>query len=125
MRKGAAVLGFGSMLAFGCIDVEPLPAPETGAIALSATDFAGKRVPFEQLPRRPHLRLHHPDGFAEPAAVYLFEGAAVPELVADLERSPLSADHLARALPCDLEPHGEELVVTPAAPLAASGAETP
>src|SRR5262249_6011498 len=105
MRIGAAALLLGPALVFRCIGVEPLPPPECGELALPASDFAAGTAELARLPRRPRLLLRLPDGFGDPGAVFLFEGAPEPELVADLERSPLSSEHLAQSLPCDLEPY--------------------
>src|SRR5262245_19646141 len=86
MHTGTAVLRLGSSLALGCIGAPPLAPPDSGATALTATDFAGESAVLAELPRRPHLHLHHPNGFAQPLPLFLFENEADPDLVADLER---------------------------------------
>jgi hypothetical protein len=93
-------------------------AQDDAQLTLEASDARGEPADVERLPRRPSLRLTHPDGLApiEDAIVWL-AGAPDHELIDDLSRAPLSAMQRARRVDCALELSGDEARITPRAAL--------
>jgi len=118
----AALLG---SLCVACVAVEPAPRTDAGSLEVGATDFRGEHVPLDRLPRRPVLRLTHPDGFAQaPDAIVLLSGGPDPGLIEDLARAPLSSAQSARRIDSELALRGAQAMITPRVALAPGGRYT-
>jgi hypothetical protein len=90
-----------SVCGVACVQVEPSNGGRgaDAAVELILSDWRGAAVDRDKVPRRPRLALMHAAGFAPiDDAILLLRGNADPELVADLERSPLLSAHRTRVV---------------------------
>lgn len=125
------VLGLGP-LSMACLDPPQLMARDTAVADGAMAPFAvtevrahaldGSRWPDDAIPRRPRIEIELSRELDEPPPIYLLAMAPTDALLDDLRSSPLRAEHLGRAIACDVHRERGRLELTPILPLAA-GAE--
>jgi hypothetical protein len=106
-----------SLIAYASLGCLSAPAPGSEPLELLVLDARGRSVDPDALPRRIQLGLSvqlDPQG----PGPLLFEGPADAALLRDLERLPLNAADMRRALPLELEATGAALRITPQRTLA-------
>ena len=112
--------------AAGCIEA-PV-APPDGPLAytphLRAFDAQGYACALAELPRRPRFELEVPGLDPDGPGPLLFEGLPDDELLADLERLPLTAASMRRAVAARIEHERDRVSIVPATTLARAAAYT-
>ena len=108
--------------AAGCIEapaaVAPPPPGQAAVPILVALDARGRTCDLAELPRRPRFELTVTGLDPNGPGLLLFEGEADAELLADLERLPLTAASMRRLVPARTELTHDHVIFMPATTLA-------